>query len=127
MARRFPAEILDEVDRAKILGVRSGDEHSYTGVWPVVVDGQVFARSWNDQPTCWFRAFCADREGSMQVGMREIAIRGVRTRKERMRAAVTEAFARKYDTKGTKGSRHWIEGFRERERNTLELVPREEG
>jgi hypothetical protein len=56
-ARRFSGPELVELAKAKILGVRAGAEHRYTGVWVVVVEGRVFVRSWNDQPTGWYRAF----------------------------------------------------------------------
>lgn len=121
-ARRFSAENLERLDRAKILGVRSGAEHRYTRVWPVVVEGRLFVRSWNDKPTGWYRAFRDQPLGSIQVGDREIAVRALPTRSARLRDAVTQAFATKYHTKG---SRKWVEGFAEPHRvlNTLELVP----
>ena len=50
-ARRFSEATLEELANAKILGVRAGAEHRYTGVWVVVVEGRVFVRSWNDKPT----------------------------------------------------------------------------
>lgn len=119
---RFPAEDLVQLDRAKILGVRSGGEHRYTGVWPVVVEDRLFVRSWNDKPTGWYRAFRDQPLGSLQAGDREIAIRARPVRSARLRDAVTRAFAAKYPTRG---SRKWVEGFAEPHRviNTLELVP----
>lgn len=122
-ARRFPASIVDELARAKILGVRAGAEHKYTGVWVVVVDGRVFARSWNDKPTGWYRAFRSQPSGSLQVGEREIRVRGVPVRSARIRDAVTAAFGEKYNTKG---SQTWVRGFAEPERaaKTIEFVPR---
>ena len=123
MARpRFSQEQLADLARAKILGVRAGTGHRYTGVWVVVVDGRVFVRSWNDKPAGWFRAFLAEPVGSIQFLGQELAVRGVRTRSARFRTAVTEAYAIKYDTKG---SQKWVQGFAEPERaaSTLELVP----
>jgi hypothetical protein len=121
-ARRFPAAVLDALQRAKILGVRSGTEHRHTGVWLVVVDGRLFVRSWNDKPTGWFRAFEAEPRGTISVDKREIAVTGRVVRSAATRAAVTRALAAKYDTKG---SQKWVSGFAEpeREANTLELTP----
>src|SRR5438046_1760394 len=51
--------VVETLARAKILGVRAGTHHRYTGVWPVVVEGRLFVRSWNDKPTGWFRAVLA--------------------------------------------------------------------
>src|SRR3954452_24121653 len=119
-ARRFSGPSLEELAKAKILGVRAGAEHRYTGVWVVVVEGRAFVRSWNDKPTGWYRAFLAEPLGSIQLAGREIAVRAKRTRSERLRDAVTQAYAEKYDTKA---SEKWVRGFAEAHRTvtTLEL------
>ena len=118
----FADAVVEALNRAKILGVRAGTEHRYTGVWTVVVDGRVFARSWNDKPTGWFRAFRKQPSGTIQAGDLEIPVRAKLIRSARIRDAVTAAFAEKYNTKG---SRKWVEGFAEPERvvNTIEFVP----
>jgi hypothetical protein len=121
-ARRFSAPELALLQQAKILGVRSGAEHRYTGVWVVVVERRAFVRSWSDQPTGWYRAFRAEPRGSITLAKREIAVRARQVRSERLRRAVTRAYAGKYDTKA---SAKWVRGFAEpgREATTLELVP----
>lgn len=118
----FADAIVESIRNAKILGVRAGADHRYTGVWVVVVDGRVFVRSWNDRPTGWFRAFRAEPGGSIQVGEEQIPVRARPVRGARIRDAVTEAFATKYNTKG---SRKWVEGFAEPARalTTLEFIP----
>jgi hypothetical protein len=120
---KFSDDVVEAFRRAKIIGVRSGTQHTFTGVWVVVVDGRVFVRSWNDKPTGWYRAFRRDGEGTVQLGPLEIPVRARFTRSARALGAVTEALAGKYDTKG---SRKWVEGFAEpaRELTTLEFVPR---
>ena len=119
----FKADIVEALRKAKILGVRAGAEHRHTGVWVVVVDDRVFARSWSDKPTGWFRAFKKEPAGTLQVGEREISVQGKVVRGARVLDAVTAAFAEKYNTKG---SQKWVEGFAEPERvvNTIEFVPR---
>jgi hypothetical protein len=119
----FADDIVEALHSAKILGVRAGDEHRYTGVWVVVVEGRAFVRSWNDKPTGWFRAFRREPAGFVQVAGLELPVRAKLTRSARLREAVTVALGRKYDTKA---SRKWVEGFGEPEREltTLELVPR---
>ena len=118
----FSETIVGELQAAKIIGVRAGTDHRWTGVWPVVIDGRLFVRSWNDAPTGWYRAFLATRDGSIQVGVHEIPVRARPVRSTRLRDAVTVAYGQKYPTKG---SRKWVEGFAEPERvqNTLELLP----
>jgi hypothetical protein len=119
----FADDVLDALRNAKIIGVRAGAGHRYTGVWAVVVEGRLFVRSWNDKPTGWFRAFRSEPDGTVQLAGIEITVRAKLTRSDRIRKAVTVAFGEKYNTKA---SRKWVEGFGEpaRELTTLELVPR---
>jgi hypothetical protein len=121
-ARRFSGPELEELAKAKILGVRAGAEHRYTGVWVVVVEGRAFVRSWNDKPTGWYRAFLTQPLGSIQLAGREVAVRARPLRGERLRDAVTRALGEKYDTKA---SEKWVLGFAEPSRAaaTLELLP----
>jgi hypothetical protein len=121
-ARRFSGPTLEELANARILGVRAGTEHRYTGVWVVVVEGRAFVRSWNDRPTGWYRAFQAQPLGSIQLAGRDIAVLARRLRSKRLREAVTRAYAAKYNTKA---SEKWVRGFAEKGRaaTTLELLP----
>jgi len=118
----FADAVVEAVRDAKIIGVRAGTGHRYTGVWVVVVEGRVFVRSWNDKPAGWFRAFREQPCGTIQVGGVEIPVRARLARGARMRDAVTAAFGEKYNTKA---SRKWVEGFAEPARalTTLEFVP----
>jgi hypothetical protein len=120
--RRFSGPVLEALANAKIIGVRAGTAHRYTGVWVVVVKDRALVRSWNDKPTGWYRAFQAQPTGSIQLAGEEIAIRARRVRGEQLRDAVTQAYAEKYNTKA---SEKWVRGFAELERsaNTLELLP----
>lgn len=121
--RKFAPDIVEALRKAKILGVRAGTEHRYTGVWVVVVDDRVFARSWSDMPTGWFRAFKREPVGTIQVGDSENSVQAQQVRSARIRDAVTKAFGEKYNTKA---SRKWVDGFAEPERavNTIEFVPK---
>jgi hypothetical protein len=124
MAARFPGEVIDAAAAGKILGIRAGTKpHRFLGVWVVVVERRVFVRSWNVRPGGWFDAFAADPRGVMQLDGREIPVRAVRTRSERLKSAVERAYAAKYSTPA---SQKYVRGFRApRRRNaTVELVPR---
>jgi hypothetical protein len=123
MADRFNDEVVEAARKAKMLGVRAGSEHRYTGVWVVVVDNRIFARSWNDKPTGWFRAFKKQPKGMIQIGEREISVRAQVPRSARIRDAVTAAFGKKYNTKG---SQKWVDGFADPKRlaTTIEFLPR---
>jgi hypothetical protein len=89
----------------------------------VVVDGRVYARSWTLKKDGWYHAFLDDPLGVIQVGDREIRIRAVRARSERVRDKVELAYAAKYDTKASK---KYVRGFRSARRReaTMEFVPR---
>jgi hypothetical protein len=119
---KFADSVVEALRNAKILGVRAGTEHRYTGVWVVVVEGRVFVRSWNDKPTGWFRSFRKQPSGTIQVGEMEIPVRAKPVRSTRILDAVTMAFGEKYNTKA---SLKWVEGFAEPARalTTLEFVP----
>ena len=122
--RAFSKPVLDALAASKILGVRAGAEHRFTGVWVVVVGDRVFVRSWNDKPTGWYRAFLDEPLGTIQApGGREIRVRAKKVRGERLIDAIDAAYAEKYDTPA---SLKWVRGFRQARRRatTLEFTPR---
>jgi hypothetical protein len=83
----------------------------------------VFVRSWTLKPGGWYRTFLEDPLGALQLGGREIRVRAVPARSERIRDAVERAYAAKYNTPG---SVKYVRGFRTRRRRatTMELRPR---
>jgi hypothetical protein len=125
MSRRFSPRIVSAIDESGILGVRAGarSDHRFIGIWAVVVDGRVFARSWTQKPGGWYRTFLEDPLGTLQVGKRRIRIRAVHARGERVRDAVERAYAAKYVTPA---SARYVRGFRtpRRRQTTMEFLPR---
>ena len=125
MKRLFPRSIVAAIDASKILGVRAGlqSDHKFVGIWPVVVGGRVYGRSWTLKPGGWYRTFLEDPRGTLQVGEREIEIRAAPVRSERIRDAVEEGYAAKYPTPG---SPTYVRGFRTKRRReaTMEFMPR---
>lgn len=125
MKRRLPASVVAAVDQSRIIGIRAGarSDHRFIGVWPVVVGGRVFVRSWTLKPDGWYRTFLHDPLGTMQVGERQIRVRAARVKSERVRDAVERAYAEKYPTPG---SRRYVRGFRteRRRETTTELLAR---
>jgi hypothetical protein len=124
-ARRFSRPVIAAIDESKILGIRAGSrsDHRFIGVWPIVVDGRVFARSWTMKPDGWCQTLREDPVGVLQVGDRELKVRARRVRGSRLMTAIEEAYAAKYPTPG---SRHYVRGFRTERRRatTTEFVPR---
>ena len=122
---RLSRPIVAAIDASKILGIRAGarSDHRFIGVWPVVVDGRVFARSWKQTPDGWYRTLLDDPLGTIQVGEREVRVRIVRVRSERIRDAVQRAYGEKY---ATPGSLKFVRGFRTKRRRdtTVEFLQR---
>jgi hypothetical protein len=125
MKRGLPRPVVEAIDACLILGVRAGarSDHRFIGIWPVVVKGRVFARSWMQKPGGWYGTFLQDPLGIIQVGDRRVRIRAVRIRSARIRDAVERAYAAKYRTPA---SLKYVRGFRtpRRRETTVEFVPR---
>ena len=120
---RFPKAIVSAIRDGKILGIRSGSKpHRIIGIWAVVVEGRVFVRSYTLKPRSWWRTFREEPRGTIEVNGREIKVRAVFTRSERLKEAVDRAYREKYNTPG---SLIFVKGFRLKKRRdtTTELVP----
>ena len=101
-SRKFPDEILATIHKNKILGIRAGSsEHRFIGIWAVVVENRVFVRSWSLKPRSWYRTFLEEPRGMIQVAGREIPVRAVHTRSERLKDAISRAYLEKYKTPGS--------------------------
>ena len=125
MSRPFSKPLVAAIHRSKILGVRAGarSNHRFIGIWVVVVDGRVFARSYTLNKGGWYRTFLEDPLGTIQVGERQVQIRALAVPSERLRDAVERAYAEKY---ATPGSAKYVRGFRtpRRREATVEFAPR---
>jgi hypothetical protein len=124
-ARSLPRTVVAAIDASKILGIRAGARsgHRFIGVWPIVVEGRVFVRSWTLTPDGWYRTFLDDPLGTIQVGERQVRVRAVRVRSPRILAAMEVAYAAKYPTPA---SRRYVRGFRTARRReaSIEFVRR---
>jgi hypothetical protein len=92
------------------------------GVWAVVVEGRVFTRSWGMKPRSWWRTFLEDPYGSVFVGDKEIPVRAVQTRSERLKDLVSQAYKEKYNTPGSIQFVKDMSSKKSRD-TTTELVP----
>jgi hypothetical protein len=123
MARRFPKETVAEIREGSILRIRAGTKpHRIIGIWAVVVEARVFVRSWSLKPRSWWRTFLEEPRGVIVVGGREIRVRAVQTRSERLKDAVSRAYLEKH---GTGWSRNFARdlGRAKSRATTTELVP----
>jgi hypothetical protein len=96
----FPDSVLESIRKEKIIGIRAGSTHRIIGIWAVVVEGRVFVRSYSMKPRSWWRTFLEDPHGVMTVGEKEIKIKAVQTRSERLKDLVSEAYQEKYNRPG---------------------------
>jgi hypothetical protein len=119
----FTKPLLAAIDAAKIVGIRAGDtSHRFVGVWAVVVDRRVFARSWEGRPDGWYYTLLEERKGRLQVGERQVRIAARRARGDRLMKAIEAAYAEKFNTPG---SLKYVRGFKSpsRRARTIELIP----
>jgi hypothetical protein len=122
-AQRFPRRVVSAIRSDQILAIRAGTEpHRFIGIWAVVVEGRVFVRSYSLKPRSWWRTFQEEPCGIIEVNGKQIKVRPVFTRSERLKKLVDRAYAEKFPTPG---SRVFVEGFKKKERRdtTTELVP----
>ncbi|HYJ85414.1 MAG TPA: DUF2255 family protein [Pyrinomonadaceae bacterium] len=124
--QRFAPEVVDSIRDGKILGIRAGTKpHRFIGIWAVVVERRVFVRSWSLKPRSWYRTFLEEPRGTINVDGREIHVRAVQTRSERLKKAVDQAYLNKYNTPGSiKYARDL--GRAKSRATTTELVPWED-
>ena len=94
--RGFSASVLAAIRDGQVIGIRAGLEpHRVIAIWAVVVQGRVFIRSWSLKARSWFRTFVEDPRGIITVSDREIPVRAVFTRSERLKDAVSRAYLEK--------------------------------
>jgi hypothetical protein len=100
--RGFSERVLALIRDGKMLAIRAGtDPHRFIHIWAVVVEDRVFVRSWSLKPRSWYRTFQKEPRGAIEVGGREIPVRAIHTRGERLKDAVSRAYLAKYDTRGS--------------------------
>lgn len=119
----FDAKAIEWLDATKYVKIRAGATHRFVHVWIVIVEGRVFARSWNDKPEGWFAAFRKEREGAIEIGGRPVPVKASIVTSARILDAVTSGFGKKYTTKANE---KYVVGFAEKARraNTVELLPK---
>jgi len=121
--RRFSDELLAAIRDGRMVGIRAGTEpHRFIHIWAVVVEGRVFVRSWSLKPRSWWRTFLDEPRGAIVVDGKEIAVRAVQTRSERLKDAVSRAYVEKYTSPGSVKYARDLGSAKSRA-TTTELVP----
>src|SRR6266481_9866593 len=97
--RKFTEAIRSAIRDGQVLGIRAGTQrHRIIGIWAVVVESRVFVRSWSLKPRSWYRTFLEEPRGVIEVEGRQIPVRPVFTRSERLKTAVDRAYREKFPT-----------------------------
>ncbi len=100
--QRFDADTLAVIEKENIIGLRAGSgPHRFIAIWAVVVEGRVFIRSWSLKERSWHKAFLLEPHGAINVAGKELPVRAIRTRSERLKDAVSRAYRKKYHTPGS--------------------------
>jgi hypothetical protein len=121
--RRFAPRVLAAIRDGQVLGIRAGTQpHRVIGIWAVVVEGRVFVRSWSLKPRSWYRTFRDEPRGIVAVEGREIPVKAVFTKSERLKDAVSRAYLEKYHTPGSLKYARDL-GRAKSRATTTELVP----
>ena len=108
-SKRFPKQIVEAIDAAKILGIRAGTKpHRMIGIWVVVVEGRVFVRSYSLKERSWYRTFLEEPRGIIEVNGKRLKVRPVFTRSERLKKLVESRLRGKIQHAGLTSFR---EGF----------------
>jgi hypothetical protein len=119
----FSVDVVAAIHTGHYLRIRAGTgDHRFTSIWAVVVDGRVFVRSWYMKLDGWHRTFLGEPRGAILIGDREIPVRALRVRSERVKDAIDKAYAAKYRTAA---SIQYVKGFArgKRRETTTELLP----
>jgi hypothetical protein len=99
--RHFAPDVLDLLKTVEEVQLEPRSPHAkHRGpvtIWIVVVDDNVYVRSYRGAQGRWYQALLANPEGVLRVGPREIPFRAVRVDDPRTIAQVSEAYRRKYE------------------------------
>ena len=123
MKSRFPKVTVTAIRDAKSsVFAPALEPHRIIGIWAVVIEGRVFCPVITLKPRSWYRTLREERRGVIEVEGRQIKMRAVFTRSERLKAAVDRAYAENTTLRLAYLRR---KGFRlgKRRDTTTELVP----
>ena len=105
-AQRFSDEILACIGQAEEVQIepRSADGQRVgpVTIWVVVVDGDVYVRSYRGPNGRWYQALLRHPAGVLHVNGRDVPFRAVRVEDQAEIARVSEAYRRKYERKWPK-------------------------
>jgi hypothetical protein len=123
--KHFPKGFLKAVGETQITSVRAGkDREKFTGIWMVVVEERIFARSYTLSERSWYTALANGETGDIKCGKEIIAVKGVKPKDiKKLTEAINKAYEKKYLVKAY--NKKWVDGLAEPERvaRTMEFIP----
>jgi hypothetical protein len=95
----FSDDTVVHLREIKALRIRAGTgQHRLISIWVVVVNERVFVRSWSVKANGWYRTFLKERVGTIKVADREIPVRAISVKSNRLRNSIDRAYLDKYNT-----------------------------
>ena len=125
MGKSFSKSLLDCISSTQITHVRVGaDRTKFTGIWMVVAQGRIFARSYYLRERSWYNTFLAVESGEIKCGDTIVAVNGIKPKDLKVvTPLVNTEYQKKYGTRPS--NQKWIDGLCEPQRvqKTMEFVP----
>ena len=123
--KHFSKAFLKCIDETQITSVRAGQgREKFTGIWMVVVEDRIFARSYNLSERSWYTALSGSENGDIKCGKEIVPIKGLKPVDiKTMTEAINRAYAKKYLVKSY--NKKWVDGLAEPARvaRTMEFIP----
>jgi len=122
--KHFPKEFLKAVGETQITSVRAGkDRTKFTGIWMVVVQERIFARSYYGAERSWYTALLDGNDGDLKCGKEIVPVKGVKPADiDAIADAINNAYEKKYLVKAY--NKKSVDGLNEPERiaRTIEFI-----
>ena len=123
--KHFSKAFLKCIGETQITSVRAGEgREKFTGIWMVVVDERIFARSYTLSERSWYTTLQGGDTGDIKCGKEIIPVKGVKPRDlKSITQAINKAYEKKYLVKAY--NKKWVDGLAEPERvaRTMEFIP----
>ena len=103
MEKLFDTDVLAQLAEEEEVQLRAGDtDHRPTTLWCVVVDDQVYIRSWKRSSHSWYEALQTVPTATLYLSGDPLAVEAVPEQDDAINQAVDRAFEEKYDRRWPK-------------------------
>src|ERR1044072_1951103 len=96
--KKFSKAFLKCISETQITSVRAGEgREKFTGIWMVVVDERIFARSYQLSERSWYTALSSGDSGDIKCGKEVVPIKGSKPADIKIiTRAINKAYEKKY-------------------------------